>query len=613
MFELDKAKRGAVLSRPERPYQPISGVSGISALFWGEHCIECAAPSCFATCDLYERRLDGRCRRFTDGQVKNRFFASLRGYGVEIAFKKWGKLESRGNTSLMPLRRLLWGERVLRYASPVLNRAGSIVGSVSRDDRWRDVTLRVADRAVRRLHHRVSTGAGQSRRPDAFVLEVYNPQREAVRLQISMAIPRQALGRDPGPRVMLPSLRKPVELPPGYSRHVVLPDEFRAVTESGLPFNMALIPEGDTSPRLVFLTADFVAFEPQPAAPVRADNAIPAKCVVWDLDNTLWDGTLLESEAVQLRPHVADLLRQLDERGILASVASKNDPGLARQKMTELGIADYMLFPQVGWRPKSEGIKKIAEKLNIGLDSFIFIDDNPFELAEVANALPMVTCLGVDAIAGLANHARLKGSSSNESRRRRLMYREAMLREDSELTFGDDFFGFLRSCEMQLKISRYRPEHLERLCELVQRTNQLNFSGHKYTRDEIEPLLADRSHEIWLLDCSDRFGSYGIVGCAVVARDTTALRIKEFMLSCRVQGKFVEQAFFAAMLRGEEQRICVNFRATGRNAPALQVLESIGFQQDPQWGMSIDLNERVLSCDFIQIDREPLPELAVAG
>src|SRR5690349_6899548 len=133
---------------------------------------------------------------------------------------------------------------------------------------------------------------------------------------------------------------------------------------------------------------------------------------------------------------------------------------------------------------------------------------------------------------------------------------------------------------MRLRMLRYQPEYYQRLCELVQRTNQLNFSGRKYKRGEIEPVLADNRLEKWLLESSDKFGSYGVVGCGIISRTPSEVYVQDLMLSCRVQGKFIEQAFFAALLEGDEHRLRVNFRPTGRNKPAEQVLEAIGFQTD---------------------------------
>src|SRR5207244_242639 len=108
-------------------------------------------------------------------------------------------------------------------------------------------------------------------------------------------------------------------------------------------------------------------------SPVRSkpQQEVPAvKCVVWDLDNTIWDGILLEDETVRPNRGAIEVIRTLDGRGILSSVASKNDWTLAVEKMKEIGIEEYVLFPQIGWSSKSDGIKSIAEELNIDVDSF---------------------------------------------------------------------------------------------------------------------------------------------------------------------------------------------------------------------------------------------------
>ncbi len=122
----------------------------------------------------------------------------------------------------------------------------------------------------------------------------------------------------------------------------------------------------------------------QPARPVQGK----IKCVVWDLDNTLWDGTLLEDGEVTLRPAVAGHIRRLDRMGVLNSVASKNDHDTAMARLAALGLADLFLYPQVNWNAKSASIERIAGKLNLGLDAFAFVDDQEFERAEVAAALP---------------------------------------------------------------------------------------------------------------------------------------------------------------------------------------------------------------------------------
>ena len=120
------------------------------------------------------------------------------------------------------------------------------------------------------------------------------------------------------------------------------------------------------------------------------------KCIVWDLDNTLWDGVLLEDNTVSLRANVATIIEALDSRGILQSIASKNEATRAIQKLREFGLLDYFLYPQINWNSKVSSLKVIAQSINVGLDSIAFIDDQPFEREEVSFSLPEVLC--IDAI-----------------------------------------------------------------------------------------------------------------------------------------------------------------------------------------------------------------------
>lgn len=117
------------------------------------------------------------------------------------------------------------------------------------------------------------------------------------------------------------------------------------------------------------------------------------KCVVWDLDNTLWNGTLIETdnpEDLKIRPGVLEIIHELDQRGIIQSIASKNDMDVAWPVVEKLGIAEYFLYPQIHWNAKSDSIRQIAKALNIGIDTFAFIDDSNFERMQVQSALPQV-------------------------------------------------------------------------------------------------------------------------------------------------------------------------------------------------------------------------------
>ena len=404
-----------------------------------------------------------------------------------------------------------------------------------------------------------------------------------------------------------PSFVTTVGFPKGYSRHEIDAGLLRPVLASDRPFKITMTPEADNNARPVFLTADFVNFAKKPAA---TEETKKIKCVVWDLDNTLWNGILIEGDDIAVRPEVVRLLKYLDECGILLSIASKNDHASAWKKLEEFGISEYFLCPQITWAPKSEGIKRIAERLNIGIDAFAFIDDNSFELDQVGRTLPEVACINANEIATLFSDPRFQGSASAEARLRRQFYREAISREQAQAESGSDYLSFLASCGIVLEIAPYSPEYLERVAELVQRTNQLNFSGHKYTRAQLDDILANPRLEKYVLTSSDKYGTYGTVGFSIVEQGSGIVQIRDFMLSCRVQGKFIEQGFFHHLMEHHNPkaatRLWVNFRETARNKPAQQVLESLGFRKceaasDPHLEGMVQDSPETLQCNFIEV------------
>ncbi|SOD39980.1 HAD-IIIC family phosphatase [Nitrosovibrio sp. Nv4] len=603
MFEFDKYEKHLHVDRglvPLSTYDPFQDIAKMSLLMWGEHCVECAAPSCFTTCDLYQSRPDGRCRRLTYGMYRNRCFPSARGYGAEVVFKKWGKIEARGNTLMLPAGMTLLTERMIGLLAPFANAAGAFVYRLTRDNRWSYLEHSILERFARWLHQKKRANA--SFPPDFFLLEVYNPMDGPVRMQLGMSVASGTSRRHSAQPP--PPFRASVILPAGYSRHEFGREQFSRITESGLPFDIAITPDGETSARIVFLAADFVVRHKNASVEVSGQPKI--KCVVWDLDNTMWDGILLENEAVGLREKVLELLSFFDERGILLSIASKNDEPSAWRRLEELGIADYFLYPQINWMPKSENIRAIAEQLNIGLDTFAFIDDNPFELEEVSRALKVVACVNAADIDHLFSSPRYQGTTSDEARKRSQFYRQEFVRKKSATRFGSDYLGFLAACEIKLYVDVYKNDDLDRVSELVQRTNQLNFSGRKYLRSEILPILADAGVKKYVLRCADNYGSYGAVGFCIVRLVGHEIQIEDFMLSCRVQGRFIEQAFFNYLVNAQEgqkpQSLWVNFEPTGRNIPAQQVLERLNFVPcSPGKGLRIDLKSHTLDCNFISV------------
>ena len=605
MFEFNKYEAHLHVDQNLAPllsYKPVQKVAKISLLMWGEHCVECAIPGCFTTCDLYQSRPDLRCRRLSYGMYRNRHFSSIRGYGAEVQFKKWGKIEARGNTLMLPVNIVLFVERLIDLIAPLTNAIGALMYRLTNDIRWSYLEHVIHERFARWLHRKIHTKS----KPDFFLLEVYNPTEDPIRMQFNILNSIGTVSNHIEFTKLPPPFRSSLTLPKGYSRHEFKYEQFSAIIESGHPFDISISPDAENTSRIIFLTADFIIKHKTECIHKLASPQI--KCVVWDLDNTIWNGILLENESVVLRPQVFELLRFFDKRGILLSISSKNEVTSALQRLEELGIANYFLCPQINWLPKSENIKVIAEQLNIGLDTFAFIDDNLFELEEVSRVLPEVTCVNANDIDGLFLDQRYQGSSSEEAKKRSQYYRDEFMRKKSAAEFGSDYIQFLASCKIQLQVNVYIPDDLDRVSELVQRTNQLNFSGRKYSREEILPILLDDKVKKYVLYCTDKYGSYGVVGFAIVQFTEREVRIEDFMLSCRVQGRFIEQAFFNYVVHlsqnGQQpQQLWVNFEPTKRNIPAQQVLESLHFKPcSPSKGLCLDLNTNSLDCPFISVE-----------
>jgi FkbH-like protein len=307
------------------------------------------------------------------------------------------------------------------------------------------------------------------------------------------------------------------------------------------------------------------------------------KCIVWDLDNTLWDGTLLEGDEVRLRDKVRETLLELDSRGILHSIASRNHAEMALSRLRELGLEEYFLYPQINWGSKAVSIEVISENLNIGLDAICFIDDDPFELAEVHAALPEVLCLDHDQLPFLLQMSELKPESiTAESRMRRQMYLGEMRRKQTEEAFTGAHEQFLATLSMVFTISPARAEDLTRAEELTNRTNQLNTTGRTYSREELEELSCSSGHLLLMAELSDKFGSYGKIGLALMECDPEVWTIKLLLMSCRVMNRGVGMILLNYILRKAREsgvRLLSEFVANDRNRMMYVTYKFAGFTE----------------------------------
>jgi len=291
---------------------------------------------------------------------------------------------------------------------------------------------------------------------------------------------------------------------------------------------------------------------------------------VWDLDHTVWDGILLEDGEVPLRPGVLETIRALDERGILQSIASRNDPDAALARLRALGIDEFFLYPQIGWSAKGQNVARIAERLNIGLDTFLFVDDQPFEREEVRHACPAVRVLDPAELEGVLDRAELNPEFvTADSRNRRRMYMADIRRSEAESEFAGPSEDFLRSLEMRFTLGPCGEADLQRAEELTQRTNQLNTTGYTYDYAELNAFRASPAHLLLVAGLEDRFGSYGRIGLALVEKTSAeAWTLKLLLMSCRVMSRGVGTIMMSHVMRLAREAGAVlraEFKPNGRN------------------------------------------------
>lgn len=307
------------------------------------------------------------------------------------------------------------------------------------------------------------------------------------------------------------------------------------------------------------------------------------KCVVWDLDNTLWDGILTESDAVVLKPEIRTILHTLDQRGILLSIASKNNFDDAAAKLRELGLWDYFLFPEIHWSAKSSSITNIRENLNIGMDTIMFVDDNPFERDEVAKVHPEVVCVDAAEYLRLLDDPLLNPRFiTADSARRRIMYMENQERKRDEESFTGPDEEFLASLNMRFAITEACEDDLARAVELTVRTNQLNATGRTYSYDELDALRRSDRHKLFMCELVDRYGSYGKIGLALVECTDTAWHLRLLLMSCRVMSRGVGTVLLGYLMqraRDERVRLLADFVNTGRNRAMYIAFKFNGFNK----------------------------------
>ncbi len=328
------------------------------------------------------------------------------------------------------------------------------------------------------------------------------------------------------------------------------------------------------------------------------------KCIVWDLDNTLWKGVLLEDENVSLYENAVEVVKKLDKRGILQSVASKNDFDRAMAKIDQFGLKDYFLYPQINWNPKSSSIENIAKSINIGMDTLAFVDDQAFEREEVSFSHPEVLCIGAHDIENMPDMPEMTPRFiTGDSAMRREMYLNDIRRNKVEDNFEGPKEEFLSSLEMALHIAPARKDDLQRAEELTVRIHQLNTTGCTYSYDELNSFIKSRDYNLIVASLDDKYGTYGKIGLALIETGEDVWNIKLLLMSCRVMARGVGSVIIN-YIRNEAKKCGVKLRAefinTNVNRMMYMTYKFAGFNEIKEIGDSV-----VFENDLTQIPLFP--------
>ena len=334
------------------------------------------------------------------------------------------------------------------------------------------------------------------------------------------------------------------------------------------------------------------------------------KCVVWDIDNTLLAGTYLESGAQPPAPD-AELLRaarQLDGRGIVHALASRNPPSAAEYVAAVTGLP--FAAAECGWGRKSDAIRRIMDELGFAPDAVAFVDDDLMERAEVAAALPGVLVLSPEEAAEAPAWPDFSPAVlTAEGRRRGEMYAERRRREDAARTFGGSRDDFLRHVGTRVSIAPAGPPDLPRLHELSVRTHQFNTALEPVSEAALAARLRSDSDRVTVVRLRDQFGDDGIVGGAVTAAggaggqagaDPASWRVSLLVMSCRALGRGVLDALLAALCAGAAEggaaELLIPCLVTDRNVPLRLALAAAGFRAQVRPGEGSPRESRPGEC-----------------
>lgn len=325
------------------------------------------------------------------------------------------------------------------------------------------------------------------------------------------------------------------------------------------------------------------------------------KCIAVDLDNTLWGGVIGEDgvDGIELSNNkegarfkdTQRILKRMKERGVMVAILSKNnvedvEPVYSHPDMI-LQHEDFVA-EVINWEPKSANIRQLAIDLNIGLDSFVFLDDNPAECEQMKGVCPEVTVIDFpkdssnlpDVVANAYNQYFLALEVTSEDIKKTDMYRSEVKRKAEKSSSGS-IEEFLTKLEMTMDIHLMKNPEEKRVTQLTNKTNQFNLTTRRYSEDEIHAFATAGDSDIVTVHMADKYGEQGLVAVLILKYEEETAVIDTFLMSCRVMGRCAENEIMARIkeMISEKgiRKVRASYIKTKKNAPVLELYERLGF------------------------------------
>lgn len=535
---------------------------------WEEHCTECAVPLCYEQCCNYKKRSDGKCSRIQKGILRNYKYKGVLRYGLDCTFQKWGKIESRWYPYSCSLIRYRILSDLNYYIYLFLEQTDRVVHRNKENSLLRKYRL---SRNNYLLRHYTNLF------PSAFYIECFliNKQSVNFHIQIDDNISNHIL-YSKFHTIHLGENRICIPFEDIHFDYTIKPWEYAA----RLRIFVAPISE-DTQTNVVFTFLNFIRTKD---VPPKAQKREYVKCVAWDLDNTIWDGIFSEiGQDVVIRNNIVETVIDLDSKGIINTVISKNDYERTAMFLERIGLLDYFVLPAINWGSKSENLQRISSSLGLSLDSFVFIDDDMHERNEVKVNCPNVRVYDVKDIESILKFPEFNPPTSVGSSARRKQYQEEIRRKCIYLSnFPLNYDEYLKHLNIQINFLSVRDSSVYKRCfELLSRSNQYNLRTVRYTEREFKNLIDNPDMECYAVEAKDRYGVYGIICFFSLEFENRKCKVLDLVYSCRIARKNVEREIIKEIQKYAIHRNCkeliLSLIVTPKNGPLAQILNSIPF------------------------------------